>query len=314
MVEVKMKPLIKGVGSFLLSNLRSTHQNSGSISANHCYNLFMRHANGLAPHLRGVMPQTMVEIGPGSSLGVGFTALLCGVAKYFALDLQEHRSTDHDREVLKSICDLIQKESDFSEVNDSGDILFPAPPSREIWKIFENHVMESRLLDMTQKIDEDLASRSGQYIKYIAPWTDKAVLAPDSVDWIMTHSVLEHVDDLDETYRAMSRWLKSGGYTTHLIDFSSHLLTKNWNGHWSIDPTTWTLLRGRRPYLINRFWRSHHIAAMQRCGFEVLSESTYRREDGLSRNALRHPYSTMPVGDEFIAMSFIVARKVRYLA
>ncbi|MFN4129918.1 MAG: hypothetical protein ACK4GC_08885, partial [Paracoccaceae bacterium] len=123
-------------------------------------------------------------------------------------------------------------------------------------------------------------------------------------------SVLEHVDDLSAAYQSMACWLKKGGLATHLIDFSAHNLTHRWNGHWKISPKTWALIRGRRPYLINRLWRSRHIELMKDAGFEVVSEIKYEKSDGWPRNEMRPPFAQMPQGDDQVAMSFIVARKI----
>ncbi len=77
-----------------------------------------------------------------------------------------------------------------------------------------------------------------------------------------------------------------------------------------MNPAMWSLIRGRRPYLINRAWRSRQIELMTKAGFEIVSECKFERSDGWNRDAMRDPFSGMPTGDERVAMSFIVARKL----
>lgn len=308
--ETRLRPLAKGIGSFALSALRSTHQNSGSASAEHCYNLFMRHLGGIAPHIGGRMPRTLVEIGPGSSLGTGFAALLCGVGRYVALDLQEHRSSQHDREVLAEIAKLLRLRKPFSGSTDRGEHFFPPAPDESLWDLIGAKVDAAIASGLGETLDRELASGTGDLVTYVAPWSDQRVLAENSAEWLMSHSVMEHVDDLEQAYASMAHWLAPGGYATHLIDFSAHTLTKHWNGHWTLGSGMWSLVRGRRPYLINRQWRSRHLEIMRDHGFEVVSETTFEREGGWPKEALKQPFAHMPSGDERIGMSFVVARKL----
>lgn len=310
MSETKFRPLAKGIGSFAVPALRSTHQTAGSSSAEHCYNLFMRHLAGIAPHLEGKLPGNLVEIGPGSSLGTGFTALLSGVERYVALDLQEHRSTDHDRAVLAEIAELLRRRKAFSPTTDLGKYFFPPAPDGSLWAIIGDEVDKALGSGLERTLDRELATGEGEHVTYVAPWSDRAALPENSADWLMSHSVMEHVDDLEETYASMAHWLAPGGFATHLIDFSAHTLTRRWNGHWTIGAGTWSLIRGRRPYLINRQWRSRHLEIMRANGFELLSEATHERDGGWPREALKAPFSEMPPGDERVGMSFVVVRKL----
>ena len=85
-----LRPLSKGVASFRLPALATVHGYSnplGTISADSCYSVFLRHMTFL--RIAGVpqVPKVVAELGPGSSLGVGFAALIAGAEKYYALDL-----------------------------------------------------------------------------------------------------------------------------------------------------------------------------------------------------------------------------------
>ena len=54
--------------------------------------------------------------------------------------------------------------------------------------------------------------------EYKAPWSDPSVLSvpiENSLDRAISHSVLEHVVDLKETYRALYRWMKPGAWMSH---------------------------------------------------------------------------------------------------
>ncbi len=308
MTRVKLRSLAKGLGSVVLPQLRSTHVEGGTVSANHCYNLFFRHYGHLEPWLDGKAPEVLVEIGPGNSLGVGLAALIGGVGNYIALDLQDHRSVAHDLEVLDGLIRLFGDRAGFSETIASGAIFFPPPPTNAAWERLEKTARLKLDAETIDALKGELLNGS-ERLKFVAPWTDYNVLEAGTADWLMTHSVMEHVDDLAATYSAIARWLKPGGFATHLIDFQSHGLASDWNGHWSLSVPIWTMMRGRRPYLINRKWRSYHIELMQARGFEILAELQHIRADGLQRQDFQAPFASMPAGDEKVAMSFFVTRK-----
>ncbi len=72
----------------------------------------------------------------------------------------------------------------------------------------------------------------------------------------------------------MSRWLKDEGWLSHQIDFKSHGTAKSWNGHWLYPDLLWKIIRGRRPYLLNREPYSVHKQLLAQAGFTVLREKT----------------------------------------
>ena len=111
------------------------------------------------------------------------------------------------------------------------------------------------------------------------------------MDWIFSQAVMEHVDDLAETYLACFRWLRLGGVMTHQIDFRCHNTAREWNGHWARPDLTWRLIRGGRPFLLNREPYSRHRGLMRTAGFEMLGEQLVSLPAGISRAALAGPLS-----------------------
>jgi hypothetical protein len=96
---------------------------------------------------------------------------------------------------------------------------------------------------------------------------------------------MEHVEDLDETYKAMKAWLKPDGIVSHQIDFRSHGYTNEWNGHWVCSDFAWKLLMGRKSYILNRAPHSTHLEYLLKHGFRlkcdqtVTSQSKYRKAE-----------------------------------
>ena len=93
------------------------------------------------------------------------------------------------------------------------------------------------------RVEQIRAAVSGQpgsvTVAYRAPWNDPSILVAGSVDFLISQAVLEHVEDLHTTYRAMREWMKPGASMSHSIDFSSHDLTRWWNGHWTLGDASW---------------------------------------------------------------------------
>jgi hypothetical protein len=126
-------------------------------------------------------------------------------------------------------------------------------------------------------------------------------------DWIASHSVLEHVDDLEGVYRFMKALAARGAVMTHLIDFSSHGLTDEWNGHWTIGAAQWSLLRGRRTYLINREPLSTHLDMLAAQGARIVDKRLHRRVDGVLKERFAPEFGQMTSLDASTHMAFIVA-------
>ena len=51
---------------------------------------------------------------------------------------------------------------------------------------------------------------------------------------VFYQAVLQHIDDLEETYKKIAQWLKPNGLMSHNIDFKSMGSADNWYGHLGI--------------------------------------------------------------------------------
>jgi SAM-dependent methyltransferase len=307
MQDVRVQSVLKGGGSFLLPFLRTTHRDEGTSEAAHCYALFLRHYSYLR-RISPAVPKVVAEFGPGSSLGTGLAALLAGAEKYIALDLQAHRTCIHDLKVLNDLIDLFSRRTP-APVDGRHAQTFPMPRDYHFPPELESTLATSLAPQRLQHLRADLAEQRGDMVQYIAPWTDPQCLAPCTVDWLFSHSVLEHVDDLASAYSAMERWLRPTCLTTHLIDFFSHGLTREWNGHWALRGRLWHVIRGKRPYLLNRTWRSQHLALFRAHGFTILEEVIERRSDGLVPHSFAPEFRNIPDEDARTRMMFVLARK-----
>jgi SAM-dependent methyltransferase len=229
----------------------------------------MAHDRGLPTN-----PQVLVEFGPGSSIGTGLAALIAGGAEYFALDIVKSAATAGNLAVFDRLVELFRARADIP-----GEKEFPEVEPRLPTYRFPAHVLTAarlaRALDAPRlarlRRSVAAAGSSGSDVRYLAPWHN-AVLDGRLADMVLSQAVLEHVDDLAHAYQKMYDWLKPGGVMSHVIDFRCHHTARSWNGHWTYSDLTWTLIRGRRPYFINRAPCSTHASLLRQTGFEVVFE------------------------------------------
>ena len=273
--QVPPHVLVKGAltfvpGVFAFSS-RFRRRKGGTVSARYCYSVWLRHL--VMAHDRGLStnPQVLVEFGPGDSLGTGLAALIAGGAEYAALDIVESADTAGNLAVFDELVELFRARADIP-----GEQEFPEVEPRLPTYRFPAHVLTAarlahaldapRLTRLRRSVAT--AGSRGSAVRYLAPWYDAA---PNGrlADMVLSQAVLEHVDELAHAYRKMYDLLKPGGVMSHVIDFRCHGSARDWNGHWTYSDLTWKLIRGRKPYFLNRAPCSTHLSLLRRTGFDV---------------------------------------------
>jgi len=146
-------------------------------------------------------------------------------------------------------------------------------------------------------------------IRYVVPWTDKPSVETNTVDMVYSQAVLEHVDDLPGAYSAMAAWVKPGGVMSHEIDFGAQEFDERWNGHWTWSDLRFRLLRGGRPYLINRQPLSAHLEIIDRSGFDVHVVRKVQKEPAVSREDLASRFHYLNDDDFTTVAAYVAAKK-----
>lgn len=304
---------------FLYRVLHSRHFLSkgtgGTNSARYCYSVYLRHLVMAEAYGLPTRPESVAELGPGDSLGIGLCALLTGARNYYAFDVTTYSSNKRNMEVMK---ELVQLFEDRESIPDSRE--FPTvKPYLESY-VFPDHILTE------QRLDESLDPRRIESIKtallqmgmdtddsitiaYIAPWDDPSVIGEKSIDMIFSQAVMEHVENLAQTYEASYRWLKPGGYVSHQIDFKSHGTAKKWNGHWAYSDSIWDLLKGKRSWLINRESHSTHLWLLKKNNFTLVCDDRIEDHTGIPRNKLAPRFRDISDEDLVTSGAFIQALK-----
>jgi hypothetical protein len=246
---------------------------------------------------------------------VGLAALLSGSREYSAFDVVEYAQSDRNLTVFDELVELFRSRAGTPDRDGFPDI----GPLVDL-RGFPSHILTDERLAASLAPSRVAAIRAallnpgttasdGISLRYIVPWQDAHNLRPGSIDFLFSHAVLEHIDDLPSAYASMYEWLKPGGMMSHQIDFRSHGLTTSWNGHWAYSNFVWAIIRGKRPFLLNRQPYSVHRAFMRRTGFRIVGEYLGVDETGLRRGQLAPRWRTMSDAD--LTCSGVLVQAVR---
>jgi SAM-dependent methyltransferase len=214
---------------------------------------------------------TVAELGPGDSLGIGLGALLCGADRLYALDVVRYADLGRNTSVLTGLVDLFRQRAaipddrEFPELRPRlADYTFPheALPDAQL----EAALAPERVAAIGRALKGEAATI---VVSYKVPWTELAPHEEGSIDLVLSQAVLEHVEDLEWTYRALGRWVAPDGVMSHVIDHRSHQLTRTWDGHLAYSQAVWRIVKGRRPYLLNREPPQRHLRLLEQAGFRA---------------------------------------------
>ena len=240
--------------------------------------MWLRHLVVAAANGFPVPPRVVAELGPGDSLGLGLSTLLSGADRYHAFDVVQHAQVKRNLAVLEELIALFKARADIPGPAEFPEVV-PLLPSYA----FPRHVLGEdhlpgrpgrRAARPDPAIPSATRTSPGSMIDYRTRWFDDQAIERESIDMLISQAVLEHVDELSSSYRAMRLWIKPDGLLSHTIDFRCHSTARIWNGHWRYSDAVWKLIRGRRSYLLNREPYSTHLRLLAENGFTVVGSQT----------------------------------------
>ncbi|MBN1163386.1 MAG: methyltransferase domain-containing protein [Candidatus Krumholzibacteriota bacterium] len=292
MDKMNIRPLLRGSLSFVpgIRKFLPRRGTGGTDSAEYCYEVWLKHLTLLWENGMSAIPRTLAELGPGDSIGIGLAALLSGTDHYYALDVVRYWDPGLNIGIFDRLVELFRRRApkqpggwpDYDRYLDHG--CFPGHILTE--RVLRRSLSPARIAMIRRVLSDPSCAAPPIKIKYMVPWTDESIIEAESVDVIISHAVLEHVEDLDKTYQALRSWLKSAGMMSHQIDLRSHGLTKKWNGHRACPEWLWKIAKGRREYFINRQPCSVHIELLKKHGFRIICDLKAFRTDGIEREQL----------------------------
>lgn len=311
---MKAKHLIHSAASLLpvgypaLLSLKNRIKPRKADSAAYCYAVWLQHLHQARKNGLNDRPEVVLEFGPGGSLGVGLAALISGADKYIGVDVAGRHEAKKNLAIFDELVGMFQRRDPFPE----GLAVKPFCQPRDIPSCLldEGRMRDALAPGRVERIRDLVSIITGggedKPLVFFSPWQN-ADLPEGVVDMVVSTKTMEHVDDLHAAYGAAARWLKPGGFMSHLIDFDSHGCAEEWNGHWGCSDFKWKLLRGRRPYLINREPLSAHLDLMSLHGFGIQHLETERRAPELPREKFAPKFIGMSEDDATARMTFAQA-------
>lgn len=284
-------PMINGL-------YRRRGHTGGTDSAEYCLNIWLSHLNSLL--MAGVYqyPRTLLEYGPGDSVGVGLAFLLMGGQRYYAIDYLPYANTERNLFIMNELISLLK----------SSDLFLKYPAIR-------NLLSESDQAGFINSTRIDLLSKSvqendGHYFLNIV--SEKGSSIPNvigSVDFIISQAVLEHAKDVDMIHGDSYKMLTPDGYISHKIDHRSHTMSDWWNGHWQYSDAVWRFACSRRAFTINRYTSTEHIEKIKAAGFQIVRIETTQEKNGLPISKFNKTFQTMTLEDYQTSGTYILAKK-----
>lgn len=273
-----------------------------------CVHLWLRHLLLLNDNIQLQNIKTVTEVGCGRSLGMGLAALVSGVDKYYACDVEPYANTNANLVALEAVINTYKQKQ-----------AIPAERGldHEFYKSvrFPHHILGKHFTpneNVCSNIKSELINGNNNIINYVAPWNDDASIFPQkSSDLIISNAVMEHVDDLNSVYHTMNVWLKPGGYISHCVDFRSHNLYPGWNGHWKASPQQRKDKAKGRPFLLNYEPFSTHINTIKNNGFEIIKVIRSTSVNVLTRDDLGSDFKDLSDEDLNTDVAWIIAKKIR---
>ena len=131
----------------------------------------------------------------------------------------------------------------------------------------------------------------------------------NSIDLIFSQATMEHIDDIANQYKLMEYLLNSGGLISHSIDFRSHGYASSWDKHWEYSDLYWKLLRGKRPYLINRLPLSKHLELIEMNNFNIIDNQIIEEESNIKNWSLNKNFIDFKDYDFTASVSYILGKK-----
>ena len=288
----------------------------GTNSAAYCHGVWLKHLVMLWENGMRRMPTTMAELGPGDSLGIGLAAMLSGVDEVIALDVVQHFDPAFNLAIFDELVERFHTRQPrwrqgWPDIDPHLDgNLFPAHILTE--ERLQASLAPERVAAIRRAVEGKPRPGDRVTLRSVVPWDDTRVMEEASVDLILSHSVLEHVVDLDKTYGAIRAWLRPGGWMSHQIDFKSHGLAGEWNGYRGYPEALWRLVLGNRPFLLNRQPWSTHARLLAENGFELVCVLRQHIADrGLKRGQLALRWRQLSDDDLTCSGAFVQARRPR---
>ncbi|WP_298903052.1 hypothetical protein [uncultured Psychroserpens sp.] len=273
--------------------------NVAGSSSLYCYRIWMKHLKNWS-RLSNETPKFVVEIGPGDSLGVGLAALISGSHKYYALEKTQFWNIETNIRVFDELVIFFKNRDKTQAIqineDENNDLMQMDFPSNILTEEYLSECLTEERLNAIRMELLDPENLNNIYIHSIIPWNSRDIIENNTIDYIFSHTVLQHLHDLPYDYKTMNLWLKSGGCMSHTIDLTCLNRTKLWNGHWTLSKLEWKIITGG-VNLINREPLSTHLQLLEANDFEIKYQKSVLSDNMLKVEDLSDEFKHLDIKD-----------------
>lgn len=248
---------------------------------------FEKHTSGVLPDDSFFDGKVVLEVGPGLSCGMALYFLARGAKKVVMVDREPRFFLDvRDEQVIREICDFLE------ESYSTAGLYSKAMLNEKTPLEFNPEALEIH--------------RTG---------INNVPLPDDSVDFIFSNAVLEHVSEPALALREMYRLLKPGSLMAHQVDLRVHgpVKKKNPLAHLHYAPWEWRILTARKMSYTNRLRLSQFVSLIKESGFDLkhlkMREGASEELPENQRNSFYDDFREMSDQDLRTLGFFFVAKK-----
>ena len=129
MSQVGLFTLAKGVVTFIPgAQALFTRRTTGTSSARYCYSVWLRHLASARQSGAHWPVNTVAELGPGDSIGIGLAALLSGATHYVGLDTYPYAGGTANLAIFEELIQLFRARTPIPDAQE-----FP-----EVWPVLRS--------------------------------------------------------------------------------------------------------------------------------------------------------------------------------
>ena len=311
-----MLALAKGAATYvpgLYAMLRQRRMLLEGVTAEYSYGLWFKHFSRYHKLTGRGTPEVVAELGPGDTLGTGIAALLSGASRYVGADTLPFANVEETATVGSRLPSLFHARHapevrgfpDYRDALDERGFLSAVLSDEILKETLEQSRVDAILSDACKAINKEKT----KHFSYFAPY-DASSIEPASIDFLFSHSVLEHITDLPTAMRAVHGWLKPGAVMSHQFDQRSHGLTQAWDGHRHFEDMAWKVVVGKRPFLINRLTFSDVIRIIEEAGFRILTAERDNVPPTMDRDELCAKWRSQSDEELSTSSGFVQAQKI----
>jgi hypothetical protein len=284
----------------------------GSNSAKYCYSVWLRHIVKVYKVTGKSEFNTICELGPGESIGIGLCGLLFGSEKYIGLDIIEFNKPEKSLIIFNEMVEMLRLKLPIPFTNEHSKIkptisIYDFPSYIYNDDLISKLLQEDRLQNIRNSILE--VNSPNSLIKYIAPWETSNFTIP-SYDLLISQSVLEYFEDVSIILSKITRFSKLNSIQSHQIDYKSLKSSSLWNGHWKYTNETWKIIKGGRPCIVNRWYHSMYVKLFSEGGLRILDMELFKSENTLKIEELSEFHSQIQPIDMSISGGYFIVEKI----